>query len=124
MGLDKDANWEDEIREMSEKMVKKDMITHAIAELEGIESVTEEEYNAQITYWVNYYYGSMTEADVVQSMGEVFLTESAFSEKMQTWLLSKVTFIYKDGTPVDSESTDSTETDAETDAETEADATA
>ena len=89
-----------EVTKMAELMVKRDMITHAIAELEGIETVTEEEYKAQVKYWVDYYYGYMTEAEVIQNMGEVFLREAAFSEKMDKWLMEQVTFTYADGTPL------------------------
>ena len=84
----------------AELMVKRDMITHAIAELEGIETVTEEEYKAQVKYWVDYYKGYMTEAEIIQNMGEVFLKEAAFSEKMDKWLMEQVTFTYADGTPL------------------------
>ena len=114
MGLGEGKNWETELQDMAEKMVKKDMITHAIGEIEGIEEVTDEEYKAQIEYWVNYYYGSMTENEVVQSMGEVFLRESAFADKMKDWLLNRVTFTYEDGTPLES-----SDGGAETDSESE-----
>ena len=100
LGLEKGADWKAEVTEMAELMVKRDMITHAIAELEGIETVTEEEYKAQVKYWVDYYYGYMTEAEVIQNMGEVFLKEAAFSEKMDKWLMEQVTFTYADGTPL------------------------
>ena len=100
LGLDKGADWKAEVTEMAELMVKRDMITHAIAELEGIETVTEEEYKAQVKYWVDYYYGYMTEAEVIQNMGETFLKEAAFAEKMDKWLLEQVTFTYADGTPI------------------------
>ena len=100
LGLDKGADWKAEVTEMAELMVKRDMITHAIAEQEGIETVTEEEYKAQVKYWVDYYYGYMTEAEVIQNMGETFLKEAAFAEKMDKWLLEQVTFTYADGTPI------------------------
>ncbi len=100
MGLEKGADWEAEIRKMSELMVKKDMITHAIAELEGIESVTDEEYKAQVQYWVAQYQGYMTEADIISNMGEVALIEGAFADKMQAWLIDRFNFTYEDGEPL------------------------
>lgn len=100
LGLAAGADWQTEITKKAELMVQRDMIIHAIGEREGLETVTEEEYQAQIDYWVNYYYGYMTEAEIVQNMGEVFLRESAFSQKMDQWLLDQVTFTYADGTPV------------------------
>ena len=59
-GLEKGASWEAELTKMAELMVQRDMITHAIGELEGLETVTEEEFKAQVKYWVDYYYGYMT----------------------------------------------------------------
>ena len=99
-GLEADADWEAELTEMAELMVKRDMITHAIAEAEGLETVTQEEFDAQVDYWVSYSYGYMTEEDIIASMGEIALTEAAFTEKMDAWLLEQVTFTYADGTPI------------------------
>ncbi len=94
MGMDKDADWQEELHHMADLMVQKDMITHAIAELEGMETVTDEEYQAEIDYWVEAYYGYMTEQEIVASMGDLYLRESAFAQKMSTWLLDRVTFVY------------------------------
>lgn len=123
LGLEKGADWEAEVRKMSELMVKKDMITHAIGEIEGIESITEEEFAEQVEYWVTYYQGYMTDADIIANMGEVYLKESAFADKMQAWLLDRFNFTYEDGTPLPEkapaatpDSSTSTETAPETDA--------
>ena len=110
LGLGADADWKTEVTKMAELMVKRDMITHAIAELESLETVTEEEYKAQVNYWVSYYQGYMTEAEIIQNMGETFLKESAFAEKMDKWLMDQVTFTYADGTPVVSITEDEAET--------------
>ena len=96
---------------MAEDVVKQDMITHAIAEREGMETVTDAEYKAEIKYWVDYYYGYMTEAEVVQNMGEVFLKEAAFAEKLDNWLMEQVTFTYEDGTPIVSNTNNEAETE-------------
>lgn len=95
MGLSKGADWKVELTHMSEMLVKKDMISHAIAEAEGMETVSEEEYKAQVAYWVSQYQGYMTEAEIIKSMGELYLREAAFSEKMGTWLMERVTFLYE-----------------------------
>ena len=105
LGLDKGEDWEVAIRKMAENLVRKDMITHAIAELEGIESVSDEEYKAELDYWVDYYYGYMTEAEVEKNMGKVFLVETAFANKMKTWLLDHATFTYEDDAATPEEST-------------------
>ena len=110
-GLDAEAEWEAELTRMAELMVKKDMIAHAIGEREGLETVTEEEFKAQVKYWVDYYYGYMTEAEIIRNMGEVFLKETAFSEKLDKWLMKQVTFTYEDGTPLVSNTENGAETE-------------
>ena len=104
LGLAKGTDWEAEIAKMSRLMVERDMITHAIAELEDLETVTEEEFNAQVQYWIDYYlstyYTSVSKAEIIQNMGETFLMESAFAEKLDKWLMDQVTFTYEDGTPI------------------------
>ena len=93
-------------------MVCRDMITHAIAEVEGLETVTKEEFDAQVKYWVDQYYGYMTAEEIIQNMGEVALTEAAFAEKLDKWIMDQVTFTYEDGTPL--VSTDDNEAETET----------
>ncbi len=94
VGVEEGKTWKDTLTARCEMLVKKDMVTHAIAEAEGIESVTDEEYKEELAYWVSYYQGYMTEAEIVQSMGEIYLRESAFAVKMQEWLLGQVTFTF------------------------------
>lgn len=96
MGMDKNADWQAELRKMADLMVRKDMITHAIGEAEGIESVTDEEYQAQVDYWVEQYSGYMSADEIIQNMGELYLRESAFAVKMGDWLLERVTFTYEE----------------------------
>ncbi len=102
LGIEKDEDWQAILHERAEKLVLKDMITHAIAEQEGIESVSDEEYQEELDYWVDYYYGYMTEAEVEKNMGKVFLMESAFANKMKTWLMDRVTFTFEDDTTEES----------------------
>ena len=100
-GLEEGADWKAEVRGIAEELVQRDMITHAIAEREGLESVTDEEYEAQVKYWIDYYssqYGTMTKEDIVKNVGDTFLKESALQEKMGSWLMGQVTFTYEDGT--------------------------
>jgi trigger factor len=96
MGVEADGDWKAELNRLCEDMVKKDMITHAIAELEGIETVTEEEFQAELKYWVDYYQGYMTEEEILTNMGEDVIREGALSEKMQKWLLERATFTFED----------------------------
>lgn len=94
MGLEAGKDWKDQLREMAIRMVQKDMITHAIGEAEGIESVTDEQVRSEIDYWVNQYQGYMTEEEIVKSMGELYLKESAYAVKMSEWLMDRVEFSY------------------------------
>lgn len=94
-GVEADGDWKVELMKLSTDMVKKDMIGHAIAEMEGMETVTDEEYQAEIQYWVDYYQGYVTREEVVANMGEAALREAAFSQKIQNWLLEQATFTFE-----------------------------
>ncbi len=94
MGLDAGTDWTESLKKMATQMVQKDMITHAIGEIEGIESVTDEEVQTEIDYWVDYYQGYMTEEEIIQSMGMLYLRESAYAVKMSDWLMNRATFTY------------------------------
>ncbi len=96
MGAEKDGDWKAELNKLCEDMVKKDMISHAIAELEGMETVTEQEFDNELQYWVDYYQGYMTKDEILANMGEDVIREGALSQKIQTWLLEQATFTYAD----------------------------
>lgn len=92
MGLTSVDVWEEELYDLVVRMVKKDMITHAIAEQQGMETVSDEEYKAVVDEWVSYYYGQLTADEIVQNMGEVYLKQSVVSEKVQAWLMEQAEF--------------------------------
>ena len=94
MGVEADGDWKAELNKLCEDMVKKDMITHAIAELEGLETLTEEEFNAELQYWVDYYQGYMTKDEILSNMGEAVIREGALSAKVQKWLIERAVFTY------------------------------
>ncbi len=96
MGLTSAEVWEEELYDLVERMVKKDMITHAIAEQQGMETVSEEEYKAVVEEWVSYYYGQLTADDIIRQMGETFLKQSVVSEKVQAWLMEQAEFSYSE----------------------------
>ena len=96
MGLKSADTWEEELRELATRIVKKDMITHAIAEQEGIEAVSDEEYKALVKEWVTSYSGQLTEAEIIQNMGETYLKQSALADRMLDWLLERATFTYEE----------------------------
>lgn len=94
MGYDEDADWEAEISKQAELMVKKDMLVHAIAEWENMETVTDEELEDEIKYWIEYYGGYVTKEDILENIGEAYLRESAFAVKMYDYLIANCTFEY------------------------------
>ena len=94
MGYDEDADWETEIAKQAELMVKKDMLVHAIAEWENMETVTDEELEDEIEYWIEYYGGYVTKEDILENIGEAYLRESAFAVKMYDYLIANCTFEY------------------------------
>ena len=96
MGVDADGDWQAELNRLAEDMVKKDMITYAIAEQEGMKTVSDEEFKAELQYWVDYYYGYMTEEELLANMGEDVIRSGALSEKIQKWLLEQATFTFAD----------------------------
>lgn len=94
VGVKEGGDWKAELQAISQNMVSKDMIGYAIAELEGMETVTEEEFKAELKYWVDYYQGYMTESEILSSMGEEAIRAAALGEKIQKWLLEQATFTF------------------------------
>ena len=95
VGVEEGGDWKAELQSISRDMVSKDMISYAIAELEGMETVTEEEFKAELAYWVEYYQGYMTESEILASMGEGTIRAAALGEKIQKWLLEQATFTFE-----------------------------
>ena len=94
MGVAEDGDWKAELNKLSADMVKKDMITHAVAELEGMETITDEEFEEELKYWTDYYQGYMTKEEILSNMGEDVIREGALSVKVQDWLMEHATFTY------------------------------
>ncbi len=94
-GFDEGVDWKAEFQKKAERMVSRDMILHAIAEREGMETVTDEEYTAELDYWVDVYSGYMSKEDIEKNIGKDVLMESAFATKMQKWLLERATFSFE-----------------------------
>ena len=94
--LDKDTDWRTEFRNHAEEMVCKDMIVHAIAESEGFETVTDAEYREELDYWAEYYQGYMSAEEIVASMGEATIRESALAIKVVNWLMERTTFTFEE----------------------------
>lgn len=94
MGLKSADTWEEELKQLAVRLVQKDMITHAIAEKENMETVSDEEYQKVVEYWVQQYSGQMTSDEIVKSMGELYLRQSALADRMSDWLMEHATFTF------------------------------
>ncbi len=92
VGVGKDGDWRAELEKQSRTSVEKNMIAHAIAEVEGIETVTEQEFLEEVERWVSEYDGKMTAEEVIHYFGEAGLREMAFLKKMESWLMARATF--------------------------------
>ncbi len=101
MGLETGANWLDEVAKLAQDVVERDMIIHAIGEQEGIETVSEEEFDAEVQYYIDYYKqnGNITKTreQIIEELGgENAIRLIAFKIKMEEWLMKKTTFTFAD----------------------------
>jgi hypothetical protein len=73
------------------------VIIHAVAEAEGMETVTDEAFEAEIQYYIDYYaaYGvTVTREEVIAEIGEEELRLSACRTAVGDWMLEQITFTY------------------------------
>ena len=98
MGLAADADWEAELMSAVTRNVQYDLLRYAIAEQEGMKSISREELDEEINYWIEYYqtnyYVTVTAEDIVENMGEAYLCRSAMTIKMNEYLMKRVTVSY------------------------------
>lgn len=98
LGLDKDADWKKETLANSQLDVLQNLVSHAIAQQEGIE-VTAEDRQDAIDYYMEYYknYGQkVTEEELIEAVGERLLNEYALFEKVNKFLVDSCTISYED----------------------------
>ena len=98
LGLDKDADWKAETLANSQLDVLQNLVSHAIAQQEGIE-VTAEDRQDAIDYYMEYYknYGQkVTEEELIEAVGERLLNEYALFEKVNKFLVDNCTISYED----------------------------
>jgi FKBP-type peptidyl-prolyl cis-trans isomerase (trigger factor) len=98
LGLEKGADWKAETEKNSKRDVRQNLLSHAIAQQEGIK-VTEEDYKAAVKYYTDYYasYGqTMTEEKIVETVGERLINEYALFEKVNKFLVDNCTVSYED----------------------------
>jgi len=98
LGLDKGADWKAETLANSQLDVLQNLVSHAIAQQEGIE-VTAEDRQDAIDYYMDYYsnYGqTITEEELIEAVGERLINEYALFEKVNKFLVDNCAVTYQD----------------------------
>lgn len=94
MGLEKGADWEKALTEDCQEMVQSSIVVHAIAEAEGIETISDEEFKAELEYLVEYYEGQYTADYIRQNMGDDAIKDSTLYAKVQDFILERTDITY------------------------------
>ncbi|MBQ7379725.1 MAG: FKBP-type peptidyl-prolyl cis-trans isomerase [Clostridia bacterium] len=95
MGLEKGDDWKAILTEDCRDMVKSSILVHAIAENEGIEEITDEEFQAELDYLVDYYEGQYTAEYIRENMGDDAIKDSALYAKIMEFILERTTITYE-----------------------------
>lgn len=95
MGLEKGADWKAELTKTCQTMVEDNVILHAVAEAEGLEQITDEEFKAELDYLVEYYGGQYTAEYIRENMGDDAIKENALYTKVQNFILDRTTIKYE-----------------------------
>lgn len=98
LGLEKGADWKAETEKNCKRDVLQNLLSHAIAQQEGIK-VTDEDYQAAVDYYMDYYknYGqTVTEEELINTVGERLINEYALFEKVNKFLVDNCTVSYED----------------------------
>lgn len=96
MGLEKGADWKAELTKSCQKTVQQNMLVHAIAEVEGIEQITDAEFKAELDYLVEYYKQYNYTAEYIrEQMGDDAIKESALFGKIEKLIMERITIKYE-----------------------------
>ncbi len=96
MGLEKGADWKKALTENCQKTVQQSILIHAIAEAEGIEQISDEEFKAELDYLVEYYKQYNYTAEYIrENMGEQAIKESALFGKIEKLIMERITIKYE-----------------------------
>ena len=96
MGLQKGDDWKKILTESCQETVKSSVLVHAIAEVEGMEQITDEEFKAELDYLVEYYKQYNYTAEYIrQQMGDDAIKESALYAKVQEFIMDRITVKYE-----------------------------
>ncbi len=96
MGLEKGADWKAELTKQCQKTVQQSILVHAIAEAEGIEQISDEEFKAELDYLVEYYKQYNYTAEYIrEQMGDEAIKESALYGKVEKLIMERITIKYE-----------------------------
>ena len=96
MGLEKGADWKAELTKSCQKTVQQNMLVHAIAEVEGIEQITDAEFMAELDYLVEYYKQYNYTAEYIrEQMGDDAIKESALFGKIEKLIMERIILKYE-----------------------------
>ena len=96
MGLEKGADWKAELTKSCQKTVQQNMLVHAIAEVEGIEQITDAEFKAELDYLVEYYKQYNYTAEYIrEQMGDDAIKESALFGKVEKLIMERIILKYE-----------------------------
>ncbi len=94
MGLEKGADWKVELTKQCRSMVQQSILIHAIAENEGLEEITDEEFAAELDYLVEYYEGKYTAEYIRENVGDAAIKDNALFAKVQDFILERTNITY------------------------------
>ena len=96
MGLEKGADWKAELTKQCQKTVQQSILVHAIAEAEGIEQISDEEFKAELDYLVEYYKQYNYTAEYIrEQMGDDAIKESALFGKIEKLIMERIVISYE-----------------------------
>lgn len=94
LGLNEGDDWKSILTEQCRSMVKQSILIHAIAEAEGLEEISDEEFAAELEYLVEYYEGKYTAEYIRENMGDAAIKDNALFAKVQEFILERTTVTY------------------------------
>lgn len=96
LSLEKGADWKKMLTEDCRKTVQQSILVHAIAEVEGMEQITDEEFKAELDYLVEYYKQYNYTAEYIrEQMGDDAIKESALFGKVEKLIMERIVIKYE-----------------------------
>ena len=97
LGLESTGDWKTALEDLAKNSVRSRLVYFAVAQQNNI-TVTDEEYEAMIQYFIDYYKQSgytYTREDIINGIGEDSIRENALMQETEDLLFSNCTVSYK-----------------------------